>query len=269
MFGFIIPTCCKSQLHINQLVRCLTSIRNFYKNIPIILINDSEESFDIYSMLKPYKNISIIKSCKKGSADQQVFKVFKETTLFETAVFIQDSMVLNKPFDNIINIIDIQFLWHFTNHRVHWDIIREPQTEYNIKNNITTHSSAIKHYLKKDYTINPEFNQYALDALSNKNTWVGCFGSCCIITKKGLEKLCKTIDFTNIFVNYTDNRQRRVNESIFSLLCHYTFPDINFEDSYDGLYYDGKTIKQERYTNFDGLKWCATHNYINKVSFNR
>ena len=30
-----------------------------------------------------------------------------------------------------------------------------------------------------------------------------------------------------------------VNESLFPLICHYVFPNKNFEDSYDDFYYDG------------------------------
>ena len=38
--------------------------------------------------------------------------------------------------DNIENIKDIKYLWHFTNHKLHWDIIYEAKTEFNIMNNI-------------------------------------------------------------------------------------------------------------------------------------
>ena len=87
----------------------------------------------------------IIESYNKGSADQQVFKVLLDTDLFDKAVFIQDSMLLNKKLENIDNIDNIKFIWHFTNHRIHWDIIKEPRSEYNTANNIVTHTNLINH----------------------------------------------------------------------------------------------------------------------------
>ena len=65
-----------------------------------------------------------------------------------------------------------------------------------------------------------------------------------------------------------------VNESLFPLICHYKFPNKNFEDSYDDFYYDGvKHGGQENMINkptgFDNLKWCSVHHYFSKISFNR
>lgn len=258
MFGFVIPTCCNSQIHKSQLIRCIDSIRKYYNNV-IILINDGNNINDI--KLK-YKDLYIIESLKKGSADQQVFKIFQDNQLIDKMIYIQDSMILNQKLPNIEN-IDLQFIWHFTNHRKHWDIIIEP----NNKNQ--THTEYIIECLDKYYDKN--FNLYAKKQLKNKENWCGCFGSCCIISKKYLKKLNENVNFINIFIEFNTNRLRRVNETIFSLICHYTFPNINFENSLDGLYYDG--IKNPRnankLTNFDNLRWCCQNKYISKISFNR
>jgi hypothetical protein len=274
-FGFIIPICIKNNIHFNQLKRCLRSIRTFYENIKIILIDDSNIQYtkliEEYSKLD--NNIVIKKSFKNGSADQQMFKVFLETELFEKAIFIQDSMILNKKLEDI-NDIDIKFIWHFTNHRIHWDLIKEPDTEYNIKNNIKSHTDLIMHNLLRDYNDNNEFQNYAVNKLKNKNEWCGCFGSLCIINKKSLIFLNNKINFIDKFINSTSNRDRRVNESIFALICHFSFPEINFEKSYDDLHYDGYNHGGDsnminKNTGFDNLKWFAVHSYFNKVSFNR
>ena len=45
-FGFIIPTCCRKDIHLRQLQRCINSIRKFYPNKHIILINDSIEKYE-------------------------------------------------------------------------------------------------------------------------------------------------------------------------------------------------------------------------------
>lgn len=274
-FGFIIPTCVKNDIHFNQLKRCIKSIRNFYINIKIVLIDDSDIEFtkQINNYFETDNNIFIKESIIKGSADQQIFKILFETDLFDKAVFIQDSMILNKKLENIDK-INLQFIWHFKNHRLHWDIIKEPNTEYNIINNIITHTNLIKHNILRDYNDNCEFQKYAIHKLTNKNEWCGCFGSLCIIDKKSLYILNKNVNFIDKFINATSNRDRRVNESIFALICHYSFPNINFENSYDGLYYDGykhggNINKNGKYTGFDNLTWCAVHDFFSKISFNR
>ena len=274
-FGFIIPICIKNNIHFNQLKRCLRSIRIFYENIEIILIDDSDIEYtkQIKEYFKTDNNIVIKESLIKGSADQQIFKVLLETELFEKAIFIQDSMILNKKLEGIDE-INLKFIWHFTNHRVHWDVIKEPKTEYNIKHNINSHSDLIIHNVLRDYNDNNEFQKYVINNLKNNNQWCGCFGSLCIIDKKSLNILNDNINFIDKFINSTSNRDRRVNESIFSLICHFKYPENNFENSYDGLYYDGNTYGGDckmvnKNTGFDKLKWCAVHNFFNKVSFNR
>ena len=268
--GFIIPTCCREDVHLRQLHRCIQSIKQYYSTKHIILINDSIEKYNLKNEFVDDKYIHIIESYNKGSADQQVFKILLETDLFDKAIFMQDSMILNKKLDNIDN-IGFKFIWHFTNHRVHWDIIKEPRTEYNIKNNIISHTDLIKHNILRDYTYNKDFQKFCIDKLNKKNEWVGCFGNLCIINKEYLEKLNNNINFIELFTNSTSNRDRRVNESIFSLICYYCLPNKKFEDSYDGLYFDGKNTNEYngKATGFDNLNWCAKKYYFSKVSFNR
>jgi hypothetical protein len=274
-FGFIIPICIRNDIHFNQLKRCINSIRNFYENIKIILIDDSniEYTKQIEEFFKYDNNIFIKESLMKGSADQQIFKVLLETELFEKAIFIQDSMILNKQLEGIDE-INLQFIWHFTNHRVHWDIIKEPNTKYNLNNNIITHTDLIIHNVLRDYKDNKDFQKYVINKLKNKNEWCGCFGSLCIIDKKSLILLNNDIDFVDKFISSSSNRDRRANESIFALNCHFKYSNNNFEKSYDGLYYDGYTYGGDskmvnRNTGFDNLKWCSIHNFFSKVSFNR
>lgn len=274
-YGFIIPICIRSCIHFNQLKRCINSIRNFYENIKIILIDDSniEYTKQIKHYFKVDNNIVIKESLIKGSADQQIFKVFLDTELFEKAIFIQDSMLINKKLEGIDS-VNLNFIWHFTNHRIHWDMINEPKTEYNIKNNIKTHTELIIHNVLRDYNENKQFQDYVISKLKNKNEWCGCFGSLCIIDKKTLITLNENTNFIDKFINSNSNRDRRANESIFSLVCHFYFPEINFENSYDGLYFDGYNGGGDRSminkdTRFDNLKWCAVHNYFSKISFNR
>jgi hypothetical protein len=272
-FGFIIITSIRTNIHLKQLHRCISSVKKYHPNNDIIIINDSDDNYNLEIELKKYDKIHIIKSLKKGSGDQQTFKVLAETNLFDKAVSMQDSMILNKKLENIDEINSVMFLWHFTNHRVQWNIIKEPKTQYNIDNNIITHTDLIAHHVLTYYNAHPNFQIFALKNLSHMDKWSGCFGSLCIIDKETLLKLNKEVNFIDTFINSTSNRDRRANESIFALICHYVFPNIDFENSYDGLYYDGSDTFDFKLsgtaTGFDDLTWCCVRNYFSKISFNR
>lgn len=273
MISFIISTCIRNELHLNQLKRCISSIIFFHKDSNIYLIDDSDEEYNLIvkNTIINVNNITIIDSIKKGSADQQVFKVILNSNDQSTHyIIMQDSMFLNRMFNNIDSIDTIKFLWHFTNHIIDWDKIIEPQNDFNVANNIKTHTDLIKYNLINNYCEDAKFLQYSLDCLQNKNKWVGCFGNCCIVTKKAIEILNKNTKFVDKFIYNNTNRERRMNESIFSIICHYYLPQ-EYKNSYDGLYYDG--INVNKYSNvktgFDELKYCCKNTYISKISFDR
>lgn len=269
-FGFIIPTCCQNDIHFRQLNRCLDSIFKFHPNTNVILVDDSfNDLYDLNKSFESNANITIIKSCVRGSADQQVFKVFRETNLFDKAILIQDSMSLNKKLEGIDDVVGVKFLWHFTNHRVHWDIIQEKPTKYN---EITvSHTELIKLLLQKDYSEQKEFLNWALNKLDNKSEWCGCFGSCCVITREVLQELDHKTSFIDKFIEHNYHSLKQVNESIFSLMCHYAYPTRNFEDSYDGIYWDGFNVNASanKSTGFDDLKWCCVNQFFSKIAFSR
>jgi hypothetical protein len=229
------------------------------------LINEKTDEYNISSIFKDYDNIFIENSLINGSADQQTFKIFLEKDDADIAIFIQDSMLLNIPLTNIET--GVKFMWHFTNHIKDWDIINEPPNN----NNIITHTDLIRFQLIEHYSDYTNFLNFALKSLDNKEKWCGCFGNCCIIDRKTLLYMNEQINFIQPFILATSNRQRRANESIFSLICHYLFPEQNFYNSFDGLYYDGYNVNpyHNTSTSFDDLVWCCRNKYISKISFSR
>lgn len=273
MLDFIIPTCIRSDLHMRQLIRCTDSIRKFHPSDRIILINDSDTNYTkmIYDQYSHDESILVVPSIHKGSADQQIFKVFLHYGSSQ-AIFIQDSTILEKKIQDIPNINEPpKFLWHFTNHRLDWDIIEEPQTDFNVKNNIYTHTDLVMYTLLRNYNDYPEFLAFALYGMRNKDAWCGCFGNLCLISRDTLIWMNSKVPFIDKFIMSTDNRARRANESIFSLLCHFLFPQVDFSDSYDGLYFDGINTNEwmGKPTGFDNLVWCCRKDKLSKVSFNR
>jgi len=274
MFNFLIPSCIKNELHMRQLSRCIDSIKKFHPENKIYIINDSDDNFNkcISEYIDNFDNIKIIQSKLKGSADQQVFKIILEN--YDNSshyIIIQDSMLLNKALEDIELIENVKFMWHFTNHRIDWDKINEPETDYNNIHNIITHTDLIKHNLKKNYFEDEKFLEFALQCLEQKESWVGCFGNCCVITRKCVKYLNDKTHFSEKFIQNYTNRERRANESIFSLICHYYLPK-DYSNSYDGLYYDGINVNNfaGEVTDFDNtLVYCCKNNYISKISFCR
>jgi hypothetical protein len=272
--SFIISVCIRNIQHFNQLKRCIESIKLYHCESNIFLINDSDDSFNkcILEYIEKFENIKIIQSKLKGSADQQVFKIILENDDKSSHyIIIQDSMILNKALEEIELIENIKFMWHFTNHMVDWDRIIEPQTEYNMMYNIITHSDLIKHNLKNNYFQDEKFLEFALQCLEQKESWVGCFGNCCVITRKCVKYLNDKTQFSEKFIQNYTNRERRANESIFSLICHYYLPQ-DYSNSYDGLYYDGINVNNfaGKVTEFDNsLVYCCKNKYISKLSFCR
>lgn len=299
-YGFIIPTCIQSTIHLEQLNRCINSIAQFHPHSQIIIINDTPPTYQpIYNhqiehLPETYKDIlaiSIVKSINPGSGELQTFKILLENSDFkpDKAVIIQDAMVLLEPLPIQSGHISdsIKFIWYFTNHRLQWNTILEPLTEYNNQNYIINHTDLLIDCILTDFRNNLHFQKFAINRLRkmNENTclWVGCFGCCCIISKTALKKMNDTVPFIDTFTKYTLRRNRCGAESIFSLICHFVFPEYNFSNSVDGIYYDGVNVnsyngKSNGLETISGnvsgnvsenILWCARNKYIGKISFGR
>lgn len=272
-FGFIISTCITSKLQYDQLSRCINSIRTHHKENYILIINDTKNKLE-YNIKELFENdnkIIIVSSINQGSGELQSFYFFQKQNYFDTAVILHDSMILLEALDNIKD-INIKFIWYFSNHITQWDIINEPITNYNIENNIRTHTDLLQDCILSDFRDNVQFQKFSLHCLKDKKKWVGCFGTCCIINKETLQRIENIVPFIKTFTQYTNKRYRCAAESIFALICHFIYNHIDFTKSYDGLYYDGSNENKfhNKPCEFDNnLKWYAKNKYIGKFSFNR
>jgi len=151
---------------------------------------------------------------------------------------------------------DVKYLWHFTNHRVHWDQIKEPSGEFNKTHNINTHNDLVKYCINR-YVTDSKIRDYCLELLNNKTKWSGCFGCLTIINHNFIKKMDTLTKINDIMMNMDTNRKRRVVESIFPMICQYML-NKEIHTSFDGLYYDGKN---------GGHGLISEH--IEKKSFNR
>lgn len=232
-FGFIIPSCLHTNEHLSALDKCIDSIRTFHNNVRIVIILDHTSKINIQGRYR--YNVIIEKDTPKVPADMLTYHFYHIKRYFPYAIILQDSMYLKKPFD-IEGVKNIQYLWHFTNHRVHWTTINEPKTQSNVDKGIVTHDDLIKHC----FTTFKEqgFIDYCKEYNENKNRWSGCFGCLSIISNDFLDILEWKTGITEIMMNMKTYRMRKAMESIFALACQYTMGK-EIHESYGGLFCDG------------------------------
>ena len=254
MFGFIVAGCLREETHYTSLYNCLQSIEQFHPTEKCVVVMDfTSISTLVNKIVEQFPNVIFELDTAHYPADMQLLKYFKKRHYFDTAILLQDSMRVTKRF-HIEKIKDIQYLWHFNNHREQWTLIKEPDTDYNRTHNIVTHNDLILNVISSL----PEsgFKEYCKEIYPQKQLWSGCFGCCCIMTYEFLNKLDAKTDIITLESFMITNRLRRVIESLFALACEYTLGN-HIISSFDGLYYDGVI-----HNNMIG-----TH--IHKVSFDR
>ena len=273
MISFIVSVYIQTDTQLKVLINCINSILTFHNDSNIYLLNNSNTNYTliIEDLIKNNSNIYLCKPKIDGSCENQRFNLIN--SINDNAshyILIHDSMIINEKFEDLDEIKDVKFLMHFTNHRLHWNIITYEQDEFNIKNKIITHTDLIRFYINKDFNNDKDFNNYANNALDNMNLWVGCYGTNCIITKKCFEFLNEKCNFSEIFINYNLQKERRSMESIFSLICHYYIPQ-DYEKSYDGLYFDGINVNPYAFkpTGIDDSVYGIRTKHISKITFNR
>ena len=255
-FGFIVAACIRIQEHMSLLEACIKSILTFYSSNQIVVIVDfTSDPLLIQQIKDQFPSVLFETDVPKVPADMLMLYFFKKRHYFDLAITLQDSMVILEPFD-VKHINDIEYLWHFTNHRLHWSAITEPQTEFNIANQIRVHDDlnmyCIHHLI--DY---PAFKEYCIQMYPQKDKWSGSFGCLVLITYDSLIELDNATGIIDIMLKMGSNRLRRSIESIFALACQF-YLKKEIHTSYDDLYYDGLS---------GGHGLVSKH--IKKFSFNR
>ena len=237
-FGFLIPTHVCTLDSFKTFTECIQSLQRLYPTTPKLLFYNKETSVDI-SQLDFIANDPTIRliTTRYCEGELNVYKHYYEEKYFDMAILLHDSFVLKKQFEGLEAIQDINYIWNFTNHRVHWHIIEEPKTEYNIENNIRTHDDLILHNVNTSFDHTSDFYNYFITTYPRKQEWVGCYGSLSIIRHDFLKKVVERTNLFALIPNIKDKRDRITLESIITLAFQYTLGKT--PHAYDGLYYDG------------------------------
>lgn len=256
-FGFIISTYVCNDTHKYALIKCILSIYNFHPDCKIVVIIDHKSDLNFFrDILNIFSNVLFEFDCSNFNAENLPYLYFLKKKYFQKAVILQDSMFLVKKLENISSINTCKFIWHFENNRNEWAVIKEPETTFNITNNIVTHDDLNKYNIKNKI-INEEFKKYCLEIYDDKFKWIGCFGCRLIIDYNFLVQLEEKTNIIDLLSKLNEKRDRMSAESIFGLACQFAMgtPII---DSYDGLHWDGT-----------GNGYRCDGNYIKKLSFSR
>ena len=254
--GFIVATCVRTYEHMKSLEACIQSILVFYEPKQVVIIVDFTSNPSMIQIMQhqfPYVRFET--DVPSVPADMVMLYFFKKNHYFDLAITLQDSMVILKRFD-VEHIKDIEYLWHFTNHRLHWSTIVEPQTEFNIANNIHVHDD-LNMYCIKHMIDNTAFREYCMEIYPQKEKWSGSLGSLSLIRYDALIGLDAATGIIDLMLKMNTNRLRRVIESLFGLACQF-YLQKEIHSSYDDLYYDGLS---------GGHGLISEH--IKKISFDR
>ncbi len=188
---FVITVHVRNEEHNMLWRRCYSSIREFYPDDPIVIIEDnsplpvSDESLH---------NTKIIRSKFPGDGEFLPYYYFLKYSWADKMIFLHDSMFLRRPFTNEELNHPIKFHWHFEDHRADDD---------RYINFLLLHLKEPKDLIS--------YNK-------RKHLWYGCFGATSIIDLKLLKKIEKKYAFTNL-INLVINRSYRMAvERVFAIL---------------------------------------------------
>ena len=179
-----------------EALRC---IRKFYKEQRIFIIIDNCDSSElgIYDNDYPDNNITFLKSEFNGAGELLPFYYYYKFKSSKKAIFIQDSMFIQKPFtdDEINDVTNVKFFWHFELYK---------HENYPLALNILS-------YLKH--------SEELINLYYNDNKWDGCFGFAVIITLEFLEHLQNKYEFLNLLPSCNNRPIRCCFERIIALMC--------------------------------------------------
>lgn len=223
--GFIILRHVNSQETNIYWVHCYNSIRKYYPENKILIIDDNS-NYKFITNKNLYKT-TIIKSEFPGRGELLPYYYYIHNKLFDIAVILHDSAFINQYID--FSVDKYKILWNFE-HK--WDKIEEETKLINVFNNAE---------LKTFY--------------ENKNLWKGCFGGMCVITHDYLSSIHKKYDLSKLLMHIL-NRDNRCNfERVIACLLQKSGENKTlFGDIHKYCHWGVKFHQREKYTHLPLIK---------------
>lgn len=173
--------------------RSYDSVRQFYPEHPIVIIDDNSP---LPLSIEGLDNITLIRGEHPGAGELLPYLYFLKHKWADRMVFLHDSMFLIRPFtDDELNHL-VRPHWHFSDH--YWD-------------GETPIEELLSHLGNSEDLIDYKRNR--------EGEWVGCFGVASIIHIRVLEDLEAHYGFTSRLKNVIHTRsQRMALERVFGIL---------------------------------------------------
>ena len=177
--GFIILRHVNNQRTNKLWIECYNSIRKFYINNPILIIDDNSNYNYISNIV--LTNTTIINSEFKGRGELLPYIYYINNKIADHVVILHDSVFIQEYIDFKK---ENKFLWYFNN-----NIIEDEKLEM--------------------FLINKLDNNKMLSDIYSKKKWYGCFGCMSVITHSFLVTLNNKYNLSNL-IRYVTNRQTRM-----------------------------------------------------------
>ena len=176
--GFIILRHVNSELTNKYWIKCVNSIRQYYPENNILIIDDNS-NYEYITEETLYKT-TIINSEYPKRGELLPYYYYLHNKLFDIAVIIHDSVFINKYID--MSVDKYKMIWDFKHN---WDQTKDETKMIDIFNDLE---------LKKFY--------------NEKQSWKGCFGGMCIITHDYLTFINNKYDISKL-LECVKNRYNR------------------------------------------------------------
>jgi len=186
--GFIILRNVTSEDTNKYWIECYNSIRRFYPDHAIVIVDVSNEKSYIFE--KKLFNTVVVDSKHKGTYNIIPYLYYLENKPFLQAVIIKDTMFFTKyiKFDN-----ENHFLWHFEHA---WD---DDKSEIELITNLDNFLPLLQLYL-------------------NKSLWKGCLDAMSVISYDFLQKIHTKYNFYKAFECMNSDQMNSSFERIFAIM---------------------------------------------------
>ncbi len=191
-YGFIILRHVNNELSNTYWIRCIKSIREYYPENDILIIDDNSD-YNFITNETLYKT-TIINSEYHKRGELLPYYYYLHNKLFDVAIIIHDSVFINKYVD--MSVETYKFLWEFEHT---WDYLYtyDETKMINIFNDVE---------LKEFY--------------ENKDLWKGCFGGMTIITHDYLTHINSKYDISKLLEHVLTRYNRCTFERVIGCLLH-------------------------------------------------
>jgi hypothetical protein len=190
--GFIILRHVTSEVTNTYWKIAYASIRKFYRDNPILIIDDnSDQSFIREEDENLMHNVTVLRSEFPQRGELLPYYYFLKHKPFDTACILHDSAFLNSPIDG--NVDKYKILWSFEHH---WDC---PDEEKPMLRVLKNSDELIEFYDQKD-------------------AWKGCFGGMSIITHEYLAFVDARYDIARLIDPITTRTGRSLFERVIACI---------------------------------------------------